>query len=407
MSLKISTLLCTCLVALPAFAGDPKAPTAIQPASPLTPGWELYVTLPMWGAGLSGNVGIAGYEPIPVDVPFKSILENLDMTAALTLEARHRRWGFILDGMYLKMSASGETPGRLLTSIDVQVEQVLAEATVAYRLLEGDRGYLDLLAGARYMYLGSELNFHLDSAGVRDLSNDLSDAIVDRAASAIQRQVSAAVARAQARLDALNLDERAASLRAELRSDLRTAAIQKALEANAVRDIIRAIAGLTPAERALVQQKIQGRKDIIAANKALAEAVIQERVATAVAAARRKAQQAVARAKKQLAGAIENAIRDVLPEEVSGSKSWVDPFVGFRARYNVTDKLYIAGRGDVGGFGVGSDLSWNAVGAIGYQWNNRFSTEMGYRCLSVDYSEDGFVYDTETSGVFLGLTFKL
>jgi hypothetical protein len=357
----------------------------------------------MWGAGLSGEVGVKGFDPVPVDVPFKNILKNLDMTAALTLEARHRRWGFILDGMYLKMSAGGETPGRLLTSIDVQVEQVLAEASVAYRLLEGERGYLDLLAGARYIHLASELNFHLDSAGVRDLSNDLSSAIVNRTVSVIQREVRKTAARVQSQIDAANLDERADTLR----SQLRTQALEKVLEANAVRDIIQAIRGLTPAEREQLQQRIQSSKGIIAANKALAQAVTQERVADAVSAARKKAQQAVARAKKQLAGAIESAIRDAVPENVSGTQSWVDPFIGFRGRYNVTEKFYVSGRGDIGGFGIGSDLTWNAVGALGYQWNKRLSTELGYRCLSVDYSDDGFVYDTETSGLFLGLTVKL
>jgi hypothetical protein len=135
--------------------------------------------------------------------------------------------------------------------------------------------------------------------------------------------------------------------------------------------------------------------------------VIGERAAAAVASARRKAQQAVTRARKQLANAIESGIREIIPEQVAGTKEWVDPFVGLRGRFNLTDRFYLTARGDVGGFGVGSDLAWNLFGALGYQWSNRCSTELGYRHLVVDYRDGGFVYDTKTSGLFMGLTIKL
>ena len=113
---------------LPAGAGEPVAPPpppAVQPSSD----WQFLMTLPGWGAGLSGDIGVGGFKPISVDVGLEEIVDHLDMAAALTLEARHDRWGFILDGMYLKMSGDGETPGRLLNSVSLDVEEVLAEAT--------------------------------------------------------------------------------------------------------------------------------------------------------------------------------------------------------------------------------------------------------------------------------------
>jgi hypothetical protein len=382
-----------------AFAGPPPVVSVPPPASE----WEFLVSIPGWAPGVSGDVGLHGFRPVSADVKFKEIFENLDMTAALTMEARHDRWGFILDGLYLKMSASGETPGRLLTSVDVEVEQILAEADLTYRLWEGRRGYLDLLVGARYIYLQSGLNFHLDSAGVQGISNDLSNAIVDRAVDAVQAEVAKAAEKVQERIEALDVNERAAALR----SELRTRAVERVLQEHSVRDIVKAIAGLTPAERAQIAQQVTQSREIIAANKALAKAVIEERVSAAVAAARRRAQQAVNRARKQLASAINSAIRQAVPEHVEGSKSWVDPLVGFRARLNVTEKLYMVARGDIGGFGLGSDLAVNALGAVGYQWTRRLSSELGWRYLSIDYSDGGFIYDTRTSGVFLGLTYKL
>lgn len=391
-----------CSLTLPLCAGEKVLPPAAVIPPPASD-WNLLVTMPGWAAGLSGDIGVAGYSPVAVDMGFLDILENLDMAAMLTLEARHRRWGLILDGIYMDMGTSGATPGGLLTSVDVQVEQVLAEVDLAYRLLEGKQGYLDVFVGARYIYMGTEINFHLDNTGVSEISNELSNAIVDRTVTAIQKEVHKTATRIESQLAALDLSQRADALRAEVR----TAVVEKALQEQAFRDIIRTIHGLTPAERQLVVQKIESSKQIIAANKALTQAVIRERAATEVASARRKAQQAVARAKKELAHAIDATIRRTVPEQVSGSKSWVDPLVGFRGRLNLTDKLYLAARGDIGGFGVGSELAWNAFGSLGYQWTERLSTELGYRHLSMDYSDGGFIFDADMSGIFLGLTYRL
>lgn len=406
MTAKFFVLFCTCSLSLSlslsGLAGEPEGPVA-PPADPSPAEWEYLITLPGWAAGLSGDVGVKGFAPVSVDLGFESIFEHLDMIAALTLEARHGRWGITMDGLYLKMSTEGETPGRLLSSVDVQVEQVLAELAISYRLLEGERGYLDLLLGARYIYLRNELNFHLDSAGVRDVSRDLSDAAVNRAVGAIQNEVREAAARARAQLAALNLDERAEALR----SELRTSAIERILEETTLREIIKTIRNLTPAEREQIRHTVENSREVLAANKALTKAVIEERAAAAVSAARKQAQRAIARAKKQLASAIESSIRRAIPNEAAASKSWVDPFVGFRGRYNITDQLYVAARGDIGGFGVASDLTWNAFAALGYQWTRSFSTELGYRHLAIDYSDGGFIYDTEMSGVYLGLTLKL
>jgi hypothetical protein len=387
---------------LPLHAGEKVLPPATVVAPP-TSDWSFFVTLPGWAAGLSGDVGVAGYNPVAVDMGFLDILEDLDMAAMLTLEARHRRWGVIFDGIYMDMGTSGATPGGLLTSVDVQVEQVLAEVDLAYRLLEGKRGYLDVFVGARYVYMGTEINFHLDNAGVREISNELSDAIVNRAVTVLEKEVRKTAARIESQLAALELPERADALRQEVR----TAAAEKILEENALREIIRALHGLTPAERQLLVQKIESSKDIIAANKALAKAVVQERAAAEVASVRRKAQQAVVRAKKKLANSIEAAIKRTVPEQVSGSESWIDPLVGFRGRLNLTDKFYLAARGDIGGFGVGSELAWNVFGSLGYQWTERFSTELGYRHLSMDYNNNGFIFDADMSGLFLGMTLKL
>jgi len=46
----------------------------------------------------------------------------------------------------------------------------------------------------------------------------------------------------------------------------------------------------------------------------------------------------------------------------SGSVDWADPFIGARLQHQPTPGQAITLRGDVGGFGAGSQFSWQAIG---------------------------------------------
>lgn len=87
----------------------------------------------------------------------------------------------------------------------------------------------------------------------------------------------------------------------------------------------------------------------------------------------------------------------------SGREQWIDPTVGVYAHYDFNDKWFINALGDVGGFGVGSNLTWQAFGALGYNWTKTISTSIGYRAIYEDYENGGFVYNTTQQGVFAGL----
>ena len=76
----------------------------------------------------------------------------------------------------------------------------------------------------------------------------------------------------------------------------------------------------------------------------------------------------------------------------SGDLEWVDPVVGARLRHQMTSGAELALYGDVGGFGVGSDFSWQAVATYGFDVNcfgTPLRTVVGYRALAVDFSENG------------------
>ena len=76
----------------------------------------------------------------------------------------------------------------------------------------------------------------------------------------------------------------------------------------------------------------------------------------------------------------------------SNDLEWVDPVVGARIRHQMGPGKDLRLEGDVGGFGAGSEFSWQVVGTYGFDVNcfgKPLHTVVGYRALAVDYSENG------------------
>jgi hypothetical protein len=89
---------------------------------------------------------------------------------------------------------------------------------------------------------------------------------------------------------------------------------------------------------------------------------------------------------------------------VGDTINWVDPLIGLRGHYDLSHKVFVAGTGAVGGFGVGSDFMWDVAASIGYNFNDHFSGSLGYRALGVNYSNNGDVVDITSHGPVIALT---
>jgi hypothetical protein len=77
--------------------------------------------------------------------------------------------------------------------------------------------------------------------------------------------------------------------------------------------------------------------------------------------------------------------------------------VGVRSRLPLAERLDLLLRADVGGFGVGSDLSYQLGAGVDWSFNQGFRVVVGYRHLYVDFDDDGFEYDMATSGPLVGV----
>jgi len=87
----------------------------------------------------------------------------------------------------------------------------------------------------------------------------------------------------------------------------------------------------------------------------------------------------------------------------SAEKSWVDPYIGVRVQHPIAERWTLVGYADVGGFGVGSDFTWQALAGVNYEFSKAIAGKFGYRYLYVDYDKDGFRYDMANSGLYLGV----
>lgn len=87
----------------------------------------------------------------------------------------------------------------------------------------------------------------------------------------------------------------------------------------------------------------------------------------------------------------------------SQSETWVDPIIGLRFQQELSERFFLRLVGDVGGFNVSSDFTWQAMGILGFRMTEHSSLLFGYRGIGTDFSSGTFGYDVTTQGVLLGV----
>lgn len=124
--------------------------------------WRYRITPYVWGAGLEGAVGKFGRRA-DVSKPFNDVLDGLDAGAMLVFEARLGRYGVFTDLLYVSLSESDSIPTPI--GIDVEADAKVKATTFMlagqYRATEDDWGYIDLVGGARYWGLRTDINVSL------------------------------------------------------------------------------------------------------------------------------------------------------------------------------------------------------------------------------------------------------
>lgn len=386
-----------------AFAGTVESPVIETPPVSPASGWEFQASLYGWFTGLDGDIGVNGFD-VGFSESFLDVLPDLNMAAMLRFEARNGKWGAIVDGFYVDLGVSGKPPGPLYNSASMDLKQFMGELSIAYRVYESPSGFVDVYAGARYNGFKVDLGGVLDQTGIQTVSDNASSKVVTRMETRAETIAETVAADYQAAADAerVVIEE---NLAADIQADVEDR-VKRDIEKR-VSDLLRQN-GLRQRDLAnsdFVRAVKVVRDELTAATAELEVAKLRASVDSAAEADVAKAEARLRKSEKDLSKAI-NGKLNTLPTNVSTNKDWVDPIVGVRAQWNINEKWFLAGKSDIGGFGVGSELAWTFQATVGYNFTEKVSAELGYRYLHTDYDNDSFLYDVAQAGIYTSLNIK-
>ena len=91
----------------------------------------------------------------------------------------------------------------------------------------------------------------------------------------------------------------------------------------------------------------------------------------------------------------------------TGTKQWVDPILGGRVSWNLSNHWMVGFRADVGGFDLSSKITWNLDATVRYRITRWLNLDGGFRALYMDHEtgsgRNKFVYEVWTYGPWLGV----
>lgn len=148
---RIGFRLCVVVVSVLALAAA--IPATAQSQSPAL-GWQFELTPYAWLAGMSGEMG-AGPTSAHVSVSFSDVARNVNSGFMAHFEARHGRWGFLVDPIYMDVGETFHTPYGL--NLDMKAKQLILGLAGSYTVYQGNASAFDVLFGVCYNHLRSEV----------------------------------------------------------------------------------------------------------------------------------------------------------------------------------------------------------------------------------------------------------
>jgi len=363
---KLSVVPIFCLPLITGWAGtQEEAKLVEQPPVKTTEPWEITVGGPAWLASASGHSGFHGVNPY-INVGIGQVLKNINVVYATTAEVRKGRYGVNGGVFYLNAQAgTGERSG-LVSKVDLGYQQYFGQLFASYRVIEGPHGWLDLLAGFRYTYLGEQVGLQANNMAIDVASTRLVDEFAQQVATP--------------------------------GSDAR-----KLVQQN-ITDKLGALDGRSP--KLPVGPVAEGQKGVI---RNLVLQLLQSQQGELADAIRAGAQARVNALKAQLSNRVANSVTSQLNRSFSFYDSWTDPLIGLRGRLNLSKAFYLTAETDVGGFGIGSDIAVDAYAALGCQITRYIYSEVGYRYYYDDFrdaSANDFLYQMSLHGAQLTVGLK-
>lgn len=105
---------------------------------------------------------------------------------------------------------------------------------------------------------------------------------------------------------------------------------------------------------------------------------------------------------------VNGTVGGVVDLEASRDVDWIDPTVGLQYGLPLGEDWRLNLRGDIGGFGIGSDLMYQVLATFRWQMSDTTGFVFGYRLISFDYEEGKDQnyqhYDLTEQGPLAGVT---
>lgn len=133
----------------------------VQAAEPANAdSWSVKITPYLWATRMHGSTQIRDLPEAQVDMSFSDILHTLDAGFMGAMEIRNKRWGILLDSMYMKTSDSASVfppDNGARVDADMTTSQTMLSSAVAYRWFQS-RFDSDALIGVRYSRIKATLD---------------------------------------------------------------------------------------------------------------------------------------------------------------------------------------------------------------------------------------------------------
>jgi len=134
-------------------------------AAPLTAwaedGWQFRLTPYLWFAGLKGDVAtIPGAPAAPIDISPSEAIEDTEAGLMLLVDAKRGRHGVFADFMYTDVQSDEELiPSPIDLTLRSVTKTTIFSLAYQYEIFNQDQAVIDLMLGARYWDIDSELSF--------------------------------------------------------------------------------------------------------------------------------------------------------------------------------------------------------------------------------------------------------
>ncbi len=150
----LTTSICSFLFAVPALAAGPAD----------GPEWRFVGDIYLWGAQVDATT-TSGQQ---ANIPFSTLIDNLEMAFMGGLGAQNNKWTAKADIIYLDVKDKGSNQ---IASGDVELKGWIVTPTVGYAVHNSEQARVEVLAGARYLWLDTGVTVNANGTQVFNASD--------------------------------------------------------------------------------------------------------------------------------------------------------------------------------------------------------------------------------------------